>query len=185
MYLIYVAGPYRSKTKAGVARNIAAAERVCEEVIRQCGRLAMPVCPHPMTRNLSGRVGDDFYWLEGTMSVMRACRAVVLTPRWRESQGTLGEIAEAQRLNIPVFEAVEALARWVVSHALADLQLSAFVADESDASLARLWTAHRREVRKNQRAFEVQAVFAPTPATPAGRKGKMGHGHRRPVRPHP
>jgi hypothetical protein len=38
---------------------------------------------------------------------MRRCDAVLLVPGWKLSEGTLGEIKEAKRLEIPVFKELD------------------------------------------------------------------------------
>ena len=102
MKLIYVAGPYRGRTREEVDLNIASA--------RQVGKLCVdkgwyPCIPHTNTGNfehLAPEMNEEF-WLEGTLEMMRRCDAVVLCPGWEHSSGTLGEIAEANRLGIPVY----------------------------------------------------------------------------------
>ena len=42
-------------------------------------------------------------------SWLRRCDAVVLTPGWRKSPGTLAEIKHAEELGIPVFDSLERL----------------------------------------------------------------------------
>ncbi|KKL48709.1 hypothetical protein LCGC14_2322790 [marine sediment metagenome] len=42
-------------------------------------------------------------------SWLEACDAVVLTPNWQKSTGTLAEIEHAKKIGIPVFESLELL----------------------------------------------------------------------------
>jgi hypothetical protein len=103
--LVYVAGRYRGKTPSNVALNIAAAQHV-GLLVAQSG--AMPVIPHKNTEgfeHLDPSIHDEF-WLEGTLAIMRKCDAVVLVPGWEQSSGTRGEVAESQRLGIPVYLSV-------------------------------------------------------------------------------
>ena len=44
---------------------------------------------------------------------LKRCDAVVLTPKWRGSPGTLAEIKLAEKLGIPVFETLEDLLEYV------------------------------------------------------------------------
>jgi hypothetical protein len=48
-------------------------------------------------------VATDEVFLEGTMELLRRCDAVVLVPNWRDSAGAQAEVAEAERLGLPVF----------------------------------------------------------------------------------
>ncbi len=61
--------------------------------------------PHSNTGNMDFSLPDlgDQYWLDATMELLRRCDAVVLAPGWQYSEGTKLEIAEAERLKIPVF----------------------------------------------------------------------------------
>ena len=42
------------------------------------------------------------FWLAGTLELMRRCDAVLVLPGYSFSEGTKGEIAEADRLGLPV-----------------------------------------------------------------------------------
>lgn len=98
---VYVAGPYRGKSRAAVELNI--------QVARKVGMLAAikgwsPVIPHSNTAHLDECCDlPDQFWLDSTMELMRRCDAVVLCPGWQHSSGTLAEVAEAERRGIPVF----------------------------------------------------------------------------------
>jgi nucleoside 2-deoxyribosyltransferase len=107
--LVYVAGPYRGKTTWDVERNIQRAREV-GALVAIAG--AMPVIPHSNTSHFDGLATEDF-WISGTMEIMRRCDAVLTFGNWPESNGTLSEIAEAQRLEIPVFHMIEDLERWL------------------------------------------------------------------------
>lgn len=99
MKVIYIAGKYRGRTPWEVEQNIRAAEDVAARVI-QAGM--MPLCPHANTRHMEGLADDEFF-LAGTLELMRRCDAVVLVPNWRDSEGARAEVAEAERLGLPVF----------------------------------------------------------------------------------
>jgi hypothetical protein len=98
MRVIYIAGPYRASTPYGVERNIRRAEAMML-LVAELGYVAL--CPHTMTRYLDGTFSDE-YWLEATLELMRRCDAVVLCNGWEHSEGTRGEVAEAERLGLPV-----------------------------------------------------------------------------------
>lgn len=105
--LIYVAGRYRAATREAVAANIEAARQVGI----QAARLEWyPVIPHANTAHMELELhhSDDF-WLTGTLELMTRCDAVVLVDGWESSAGTLGEIAKADALRIPVFRGLHLL----------------------------------------------------------------------------
>lgn len=97
--LVYVAGPFRGPTIWDIAENVRNAQRVGLEVARLG---YMPVIPHANTHLFHGQ-GNDTFWLEGTLELLRRCDAVVLVPGWEKSSGTRAEIEEARRCGIPVF----------------------------------------------------------------------------------
>jgi nucleoside 2-deoxyribosyltransferase len=102
--LIYVAGPYRGKTAWEVAQNIRKAEEWGFLVV-QAGH--MPVIPHANCAHFDGE-GEAQFWLDGTLEMMRRCDAVLVfatEAHGRVSSGTLGEIAEAERLGLPMYRA--------------------------------------------------------------------------------
>lgn len=106
--LIYVAGPYRAATRDDIARNIDAARVVG---ISAAALGWFPVIPHANTAHMElalPGLGDDF-WLAGTLEMMERCDAVVLVPGWENSAGTLGEIARADELRIPIFRTLDTL----------------------------------------------------------------------------
>ena len=106
--LIYICGPYRAPTRAGIQLNIDVAKRIASLT---CLKGWAPITPHMNTAfmdEILPSVGDDF-WLDIAIEIMRACRAVVLVPGWDRSSGSLAEIDEANRLGIPVYTSIETL----------------------------------------------------------------------------
>lgn len=99
MKVIYVAGPYRADTERGVVENIRNAEAVAIKVWR-AGYVALT--PHLNTR-LFGGLCPDKVWLEGALELLRRCDGMILVSGWEKSQGTLAEVLESDKLNIPVF----------------------------------------------------------------------------------
>lgn len=110
MKVIYIAGPYRGKTRWVVSQNIRRAEELAFAVA-ELG--AMPLCPHANTANFDGELGDAF-WLDGTMELLRRCDAAIFTPDWMASRGAMAEHDEALRRRIPCFFSVTELERWLV-----------------------------------------------------------------------
>lgn len=99
MRLVYIAGAYRNPLPSVIEQNIRAAEALAIKV-HEAGMFA--VATHPMTRYMDGFTSDE-HMLAGTLELMRRCDAVLLVHNWRDSEGSLAEVAEAQRLGIPVF----------------------------------------------------------------------------------
>lgn len=106
---VYIAGPYRSPTDAGVQRNIRRAALLAQRVWKT-GCVA--VCPHLNSANFSGIVPEQWI-LDGYLELVSRCDAVVLTAKWRESEGTLAEMAWAEKYEIPVFADFRSFATWL------------------------------------------------------------------------
>ena len=130
---IYVAGPYRASTPWLIEQNIRRAEELALDVWRLNDPLRLndpnmdlcredigvvAVCPHTMTRYYQ-QSAPDSVWLEGLLSLVERCDAVVLVPGWQRSEGTIGEIARAISLGIPVFSSIQDLARGLLADARA------------------------------------------------------------------
>ncbi len=112
MKIVYTAGRFRAPTPWGVHQNVQRAERAALE-IANAG--AMPLCPHMNTKNFDGLLTGEF-WIEGTLELMKRSDAVyVFDPKWRDSQGTIGEILTATRRDIPVLMTAQTMRAWVKS----------------------------------------------------------------------
>ncbi len=106
MKVIYVAGPFRGKTPWAIEQNVRRAEGAALWLWQEGFAV---ICPHTMTRHYQDSA-PDVVWLEGTLELMRRCDAVFVLSRWESSAGTLGEIAEAKRLGLPViYDSFDAL----------------------------------------------------------------------------
>lgn len=116
MKAIYVAGPFRASTHWGIVNNVRAAE-VLALGVWALGAAA--ICPHLNTANFQGALPDEV-WIDGTLEMLRRCDAVVLVPGWEKSSGTLGEIAEAKRRQMPVFTGLNDLRIWLARLAEGD-----------------------------------------------------------------
>ena len=108
MYIIYVAGPFRGANSWLIENNIRRAEELALDVWR-LGFAA--ICPHANTRFFQGAAPDNL-WLEGDLAILRRCDAVIVTPDWEKSVGARGEVSEAAKLGIPVFESLGDLWLW-------------------------------------------------------------------------
>lgn len=98
MRLIYVCGPYRAPTIAGVIANMEAARR---EALRILAEGHYPVVPHLNTGLMDGAASDDLF-LAGAQMLMLQCSEVRALPGWQRSIGSVAEVREALACQIPV-----------------------------------------------------------------------------------
>lgn len=96
--VVYIAGPHRADNACLREQNIRRAEEASFRVA-QSGDI--PLCPHSATRFFDGTL-NDAYWLAATLKLLRRCDAILMVAGWQNSEGSLGELAEAERLGIPV-----------------------------------------------------------------------------------
>lgn len=108
MIVAYIAGPYRASTPWELERNVRVAEALALEVAERGGGKVIPLCPHSMYRFFDRTLTDEF-WIGGTLELLRRCDLLVVTPNWRGSQGTLGEVMLAREMGIPIVFDVEEL----------------------------------------------------------------------------
>lgn len=107
MILVYVAGRYTATDRAGVERNIRAAEDVGIELARAG---FMPVIPHSNTARPEFEDAQGYaFWIRGTMLLMERCDALVTVPDWEASSGARGEVARMLELKRPVAHSVAEL----------------------------------------------------------------------------
>jgi hypothetical protein len=109
--LVYIAGPYRASDPWEVERNVRSAELWIPHI---AALGVVPICVHSMYRffDKSADVSAD-YWIKGTLEIMRRCDAVFVRPGDYVSEGTEGEINEANALGIPVFKTLRGLCGWI------------------------------------------------------------------------
>src|SRR5258708_35264365 len=74
----------------------------------------MPVVPHANTSHYDG-IGDDQFWLDGTMQLLRRCDAMVCLENWKASSGARAEHEEAVRRGMPIFYDLAQLDAWLKS----------------------------------------------------------------------
>lgn len=116
--LIYCAGPFTAPTADGIRANIRAAAAL-GHIIRSLGAgvivphlIGAPYVMEACCAQFSDPFGYD-WWIEETMEMLRRADGVALVQGWQESNGTRGEVKEAQRLGKPVFQSVAEVAAWL------------------------------------------------------------------------
>ena len=100
MNVVYVAGKYRDTHPYQIQYHIDCAKEVAMQVWK-AGHAA--ICPHLNSAHFEG-LNTEQHFIDGTLELMKRCDVVLLVPGWETSEGTKGEIAEAERLGIPVYE---------------------------------------------------------------------------------
>lgn len=98
MIVCNVVGPFRGPTVWDIAENVRRAERV-GLIVAQVGM--MPIIPHANTHLFHGQLSDEF-WIRGTLEFVRRADMLAVLPGWESSEGTRGEIIEAERLGKPI-----------------------------------------------------------------------------------
>ena len=97
--IVYVAGPYRADTIAGVRRNIERARAVAEEL----WAMGYPtICPHLNTAFMDG-LAEDGDFLDGDLLILKRCDAVVLVDGYEDSIGAMAEVKCAAQRGLPIF----------------------------------------------------------------------------------
>lgn len=109
MKLVYIAGPFRAANLWLQELNIRSAEAAALEV----WKLGVAViCPHANTRFFQGAAPDDV-WLDGDLEIVRRCDALLLVTNWEHSVGARGEMEEAKKFGLKIFQTVEELKCWL------------------------------------------------------------------------
>lgn len=102
---IYIAGPYRDKTEAGIQKNIKLAEAAAAEVFH-AGHI--PIVPHIIGFSLScdkrNTSHSQEYWIkELCLPMLSRCDAIYVIGNWKHSKGVIREMEYAIQNDIPVF----------------------------------------------------------------------------------
>jgi hypothetical protein len=100
MKLLFVSGPFRARDAWSREQNIRRAEELAL-ILWRMG--AAVICPHTNTRHFDGAEEDDL-WLNGDLTMLERCDAVVMTPDWGGSVGARRERTHAILHGIPVLE---------------------------------------------------------------------------------
>ena len=115
IYIVYVAGPYRADSEWGIRKNIEkCANRAMEvwETAKGGWPRAVAVTPCMNTSFFGGTVPDSV-WLDGYLSLLLRCDAIIMADGWENSSGSLAEIRFAEENNIPVFYSTDDLVHWM------------------------------------------------------------------------
>lgn len=116
MQVVYIAGPFRAKSKYvdghqdawEVQQNVMRAMALSLEVWRAG---AAAVCPHANSMFFTAAAVDDV-WLDGDLAILAKCDAMIMTPDWERSSGARAEHAFAKDLGLPIFYDVPTLKAW-------------------------------------------------------------------------
>ena len=109
---VYVAGPYSANNVIDILDNMRRGMRAGVEVL--LARFSPWVPWHDFHHQLMLRDGeqlsvDDYY--QYSLSWLEVSDAILMLPGWEKSRGTLGEIAKATELGIPVVYSMHQLKR--------------------------------------------------------------------------
>lgn len=103
--LAYIAGPFRGPRLADIDRNVQIAA-MFRAPLAEAG--VFPICVHlneGCALHDVNQENNGQWWVDATLEVLRRCDLVVLVPGWEGSVGTEGEITEAEKLGLPIFQA--------------------------------------------------------------------------------
>lgn len=112
MLRIAVCGPYNADNVLAVARNMKNGIMLSLKIAQLGMR---PYCPW---LDLQWALMSDMpieVFRRLSLEEIKVSDAVLLAPGWQDSQGTLVEIEEAKRLNVPTFGSIRALLEWAKS----------------------------------------------------------------------
>jgi len=98
MRVIYIAGPYRAETKAGIAHNIKHAR---EAAVKMWQEGYAVFCPHMNTAWFDGVVPDVTFLL-GDIEILSRCDAIYLLKGFDKSVGARREYAVARKLKLEI-----------------------------------------------------------------------------------
>jgi hypothetical protein len=107
--IIYIAGPYRNPTISGVNRNIHTARIAAEHL---AAHDIFFLCPH-LNSGLMDGINTDEYFLAMGLELLSRCDYMLLIGDWRNSDGSCMEKELARKLEIPVFESVSKLIKFL------------------------------------------------------------------------
>lgn len=98
MKLLYIAGPYRSKTVNGIYNNISEARKRMEWAWLNN---YTPICPHTNSAFTDGLVSDDIL-LAGCQKMLSVCDTILMMNGWEQSKGARDEYNLALELGLKI-----------------------------------------------------------------------------------
>lgn len=98
--VLFVAGPFRAADAWSIFDNLHGAAEVALALWRMG---AAVICPHLNTAPFQG-AAPDHVWLDGDLTLLERCDALVLAPGWSRSEGARNERAHAYLHEIPVYQ---------------------------------------------------------------------------------
>jgi hypothetical protein len=109
--LIYVAGPFSSKSRAGVEANI---QRAAEMGVEVAKLGACPWVPHSNTSLPEYEHVQPYeFWIEATELQRQKCDGLFAIEGWEKSSGARKEVAAATEQGQPIFFSLAELADWL------------------------------------------------------------------------
>lgn len=109
MIKVYVAGPYSADNVLDVLRNIGRGEQLAAELFQMGFAPFVPWHDKDFViKQPEGNFEVGIFY-KYSMEWLRVSDCVLVLPGYTKSKGTLAEIAEAERLNIPVFYSIDEL----------------------------------------------------------------------------
>ena len=109
MIRVYVAGPYSADNVIDVLHNIGRGEELAAKVFAAGFAVFCPWHDKSYAiTNWEHDVSVQQYY-DHSIAWLDVSDCVILTADWKTSAGTLQEIKRAKKLEIPVFESIEAL----------------------------------------------------------------------------
>lgn len=99
MKLVYIAGAFTGANNWEIQKNVRKAETVALAVWRSG---AVAVCPHKNTQNFYGAI-DEKKVVEGYITLLEVCHAIVVLPGSANSNGTIIEMDAAYKKDMPLF----------------------------------------------------------------------------------
>jgi len=98
MNVIFICGPYRADTEAGILENISRAEAWAR---RFWADGAAVICPHKNSSMMGGAIPEENF-LNGYLEILGRCDTLFVMPGWEKSEGARAEIKEARRLGLEI-----------------------------------------------------------------------------------
>ncbi|MGL4808496.1 MAG: DUF4406 domain-containing protein [Giesbergeria sp.] len=106
--IIYLAGPYTATETTSTAEHVERA-RIVASALRRMG--CAVIVPHLECLGCEHALSEQG-WLRHGLLLLGACDVIALIPGWQDSPGTLGELREAERLELPIWHARRLEGNW-------------------------------------------------------------------------